>query len=354
MKSLRSGRLDKPQISNFFTPEPNKKRTTFAIVLAALLLLIGVFLHLSSGSLSISWQALMQGLDETQALVFWELRIPRVLLVVLVGASLAVAGVALQAMFRNPLAEPGLIGVSSSAALGAVFVIVAGGVLWGTVASWQIVIAALLAALAATAFIYRISTHSGKTDVALMLLAGVAINAIAAAATQFLVLISDDVQLRTVVFWMMGSFANSSDTQVLTLASLAIIISFMFWRLAHALNAFLLGEDSCLHLGFDAARLKSKILWGSSLLVAVAVASVGVIAFVGLIVPHIARLWVGSNHRYLLPVSALLGAVLMVYADWFAKTMIAPAEMPIGLFMALLGGPFFLFMLLQQRRFWSR
>lgn len=323
------------------------------VLLSSVLLVSGIYLHLTSGAIMLDWSRLFSGLDETASLVFWELRLPRLLLVLIVGVGLAVSGVVLQALFRNPLAEPGLIGVSSSAALGAVFVIVLGGAIWQSVTAWQMSLAALLMALVSTLFIYRIATRYGRTDVALMLLAGVAINAIAGALTQLLVTVSDDAQLRTVIFWMMGSFANSAKEAVWLLGIFTSLVVLFFWRLYRPLNAFLLGENECQHMGFDAKSLKWQIMWGSALIVGLAVATVGVIGFVGLIVPHISRLFVGTNHKHLLPVSALFGAILLVYADWIAKTVIEPSELPIGLFMALLGGPFFLAMLISLRRKWS-
>lgn len=329
----------------------NKLLVTF--VIAKLLLVFGLFLHLSSGELALSLTQVFGGFNEVESLVFWELRVPRLLLVIVVGGSLAVAGVALQALFRNPLAEPGLIGVSSSAALGAVLVLVLGGLIWGHVSGWQVGLAALIMAIMATLFIYRLATRLGQTDIALMLLAGVAINAIAGALTQLMIMLADDAQLRTVIFWMMGSFSNSQLDVAIILAIISTIISLLYWRLAPALNALMLGENACLHLGYDVTTLKRQIVWGSALMVGLAVASVGVIGFVGLVVPHITRLLLGANHRLLIPFSALLGATLLVYADWVAKTIIAPSEMPIGLFMALLGGPFFLVMLLQNRKQWG-
>lgn len=325
---------------------------SITVAMLLITLLIGVVLHLGSGSVNIDVDSIQQGLNPQQSLVLWELRVPRLLLVMVVGAGLAVSGVVLQAMFRNPLAEPGLIGVSSSAALGAVFVIVLGSFFWQEIHFWQLGIVAFMSAGLATLFIYSLATHFGKTDVALMLLAGVAINAVAGAATQLLISVSDDSQLRSVTFWMMGSFANVDWYAVMVVTMLTLIISLIFWRLAKPLNAFMLGENICMHMGYDPAKIKWQVMWGSALMVGGAVATVGVIGFVGLVVPHIVRLATGSDHRRLIPLSALAGAVLLVFADWIAKTMIAPSELPIGLLMALLGGPFFLIMLLQQRKGW--
>ena len=325
-------------------------KLSITFLLLTISCLIGMTLHLSSGSVTITFSSLLSGLNAQQSLVLWELRVPRLLLVMVIGAGLAVAGVALQAMFRNPLAEPGLIGVSSSAALGAVFMIVLGSYFAQEVQFWQIGLVAFLSAALATWFIYKLATHYGKTDVALMLLAGVAVNAIAGAATQLLISVSDDNQLRTVTFWMMGSFANVNWLSVMIVSAITMVISLLLWRLAKPLNAFMLGENVCLHMGYDPSRIKWQVMWGTALMVAMAVATVGVIGFVGLVVPHIVRLAIGSEHRRLIPMSALTGAVLLVYADWVAKTVIAPSELPIGLLMALLGGPFFLMMLLKQRK----
>ncbi|WP_321326290.1 iron ABC transporter permease [Thiomicrorhabdus sp.] len=340
-------------MSNLVTSK-NSPGLVVIIGLMFLALFIAASLHLFSGSLAIDFTAIKQGLNAQQSLVLWELRLPRLVLVMVVGAGLSVAGVALQALFRNPLAEPGLIGVSSSAALGAVFVIVLGSYIWQDIQFWQMGIAAFFSAVLATFFIYLIATKYGKTDVALMLLAGVAINAIAGAATQLLISVSDDNQLRSVTFWMMGSFANVDWYAVTIVSLVTIVITLLLWRLAKPLNAYMLGENICMHMGYDGKKLKWQIMWGTAFMVAIAVATVGVIGFVGLVVPHIVRLWVGSDHRRLIPLSALAGAILLVLADWVAKTLISPSELPIGLLMALLGGPFFLGMLLNQRKGWVK
>jgi len=351
---VNSQAKQKIESTSFISGLPGLVNHPFRLALfITLMLIIGLHLHLTSGSMLINWSTIFEGLNPQQQLVFWELRLPRLLLVAIVGMGLAIAGVVLQALFRNPLAEPGLIGVSSSAAFGAVFVIVLGSVVWGEVAAWQLSLAALISAVLSTVFIYKIATRYGRTDVAMMLLAGVAVNAIAGAGTQLLISISDDAQLRTVTFWMMGSFANVTWLAVTVLTVVIGVVTLWFWRLAKSLNAFMLGENISLHMGFDPKNLKWQIMWGSALMVGVAVATVGVIGFVGLIVPHIIRLLVGANHRYVIPLSALFGATLLVFADWFAKTVIAPSELPIGLFMALLGGPFFLMMLFNQRKGWQ-
>lgn len=324
-------------------------RNTRSLWILSTALLLAAGLSLQSGSVALDWQDIWTGLSERQSLVVWEIRLPRIVMAALVGAGLAVAGVSLQALFRNPLAEPGLIGVSSSAALGAVLVIVLGGVLWGEVQSWQMSLAAFVMAAAATVVIYLIATRKGHTDVALMLLAGVAINAVAGALTGLLITVSSDVQLRSVMFWMMGSFSGVSWQGVSLMGVVGLIVLARLLSLSRALNALLLGEQNCLHMGYALQSLKWQIMGLSAVLVGISVSLVGVIGFVGLMVPHMVRLWVGPDHRMLIPLSALGGAVLLVLADWLAKSVMQPAELPIGLLMALLGGPFFLMMLLKRR-----
>jgi len=325
------------------------KKGTLPVLSLVFGLLFAIGFSVQFGSVEIQLKDLLTGLSDQQSLVIWELRLPRIIMTALVGAGLAVAGVTLQALFRNPLAEPGLIGVSSSAALGAVLVIVLGGAWWGGVSSWQMSVAAFVFAMFTTVLLYLIATRRGQTDVAMMLLAGVAINAIAGALTGLLITVSSDIQLRSVIFWMMGSFANV-DWQDVAIVATVVLISLMgLWRLMKPLNAFLLGEQACLHMGYAVQPLKWWVMGLSALLVAAAVSLVGVIGFVGLVVPHMIRLWVGPDHRALIPLSALGGALLLVLADLLARSLLHPAELPIGLLMALLGGPFFLMMLLKRR-----
>ena len=322
------------------------------MIFLLVLLLILVF------GLSTFWQQLdalqvllnFGNLNETQSLILWELRLPRVIATSLVGAGLAVSGVAMQSLFRNPLAEPGLVGVSSGAALGAVLMIVAGPWFWIDVSSGWLALSAFLMAFAVTALLHVLSIHRGQTQVGFMLLAGVALNAFAAALTGLLVSVSDDQQMRSVIFWMMGSF-SSLDWQAVLWILMAILIGMVgLWRRAHHMDVFLLGESVSQQMGFDPQPFKRQMMWLSALMVGVSVALVGVIGFVGLMVPHLMRLWFGVGHRQLLLASALGGAILLTLADWFARIWIAPAELPIGLLMSLLGAPFFLMMLLHKRQ----
>ncbi len=323
---------------------------SWPLALTSVLLLLGLIVSLLLGGVSVSLLDFITGLTAQQSLILWEIRLPRLLMTAVVGAGLAVSGVALQALFRNPLAEPGLIGFSSSAAFGAVFVMVLGGALWQNVSVWQMSAAAFMAAALSTLLLHAIATRNGHTDVALMLLAGVAFNAIAGAMTQLLIAFSDDSQLRSVLFWMMGSFANLSWSSVGIVLSLVTLSLLGLWRLVKQMNAFVLGENVCLQMGYDPKWFKWQVMGFSALMVGAAVSVVGVIGFVGLVVPHIIRHWVGADHRLVLPLSAVAGALLLVMADLFARQLIYPAELPIGLLMALLGGPFFLMLLLNKRR----
>ncbi|WP_319380914.1 iron ABC transporter permease [Thiomicrorhabdus sp.] len=311
--------------------------------------LVGVsLLHLTFGA---SW--VFSGADSwspQEQLIFWEIRLPRLFTALSVGAGLGVAGVALQALFRNPLAEPGLIGVSAGSAFGAVFVMVLGSLLWHEITWWQIGAAAFVSGLLTIGVLYAIATRNGRTDVALMLLAGVAFNALFGASTQFLMTLSDALQLQTVTFWLMGSLANLSWQSVMLLMFVSLVALMGLLTQLKPMNAFVLGEETCLHMGYDPRSFKWRVMIFSALIVAGSVAAVGVIGFVGLVVPHIVRLWIGADHRAVLPVSALGGAFLLVTADLFARQLLAPVELPIGLLMAMLGGPFFLWLLLQSRR----
>lgn len=286
--------------------------------------------------------------------VILALRLPRTLLGILVGAALAAAGATLQGLFRNPLADPGLIGVSAGAALAAVAVIVLGGMGLAILPNWlspfTLPMAAFAGSLITTAVVYRLATEAGRTIVTTMLLAGIAINALVGAGIGLFIFLADDQQLRTLTFWNLGSLSGAT-WPMLGAAALLIILPLLFIpRLARGLNAFVLGESEAGHLGFNTDRIKRQVVFYVALAVGAAVAVTGVIGFIGLVVPHLVRLTIGPDHRYLLPGSMLLGASLLLAADLLARTVVAPAELPIGIITALIGGPFFLWLLLQRRR----
>lgn len=273
--------------------------------------------------------------------VLLEVRLPRVLLSVVAGAGLAVAGAAMQALFRNPLAEPGLIGVSLGAALGAVAAIVldAPGL-------WAVAASAFVGSLAATALAYRLgSRHPGVGSV---LLAGVAINAICAAVIGVFTTQANDAQLRNLTFWNMGSLAGASWGLLAWLTPWVALISALLLRDWRAMNALMLGEREAQHLGFDLKALRRRLVLLTALLVGPLVAVTGTIAFVGLVVPHLVRLMLGADHRHLLPQTLVGGAISLTLADGVARLVVIPAELPIGIITALVGGPFLLWLLVRK------
>lgn len=287
------------------------------------------------------------------ALVVVGIRLPRTLLGLLVGAALAVSGALMQGLFRNPLADPGLTGVSSGAALFAAGMIVFGERLAAGTGPLPFVTLPTLAfggALLTTFTLYRISTRAGRTSVATLLLAGVALGALAGAITGVLTFISDDRQLRDLTFWSLGSLGGATWAKTATVAPaiLPVLVAVPF--LARGLNALTLGEAEAFHLGIAVERLKRTAIFLVAVAVGASVAVSGIIGFVGIVVPHLLRLAVGPDHRVLLPASALLGGMLLVLSDMLARTLVQPAELPIGIVTAAIGAPFFLWLLLAGRR----
>ncbi|WP_422938684.1 FecCD family ABC transporter permease [Vibrio fluvialis] len=285
-------------------------------------------------------------------LVIHEIRFPRTLLCMLVGAILALCGTVMQGLFRNPLAEPGIIGVSAGASLGAALAIVLLGNL-NFYARWMnaitLPLCAFLGGALTTIVVYRLGTNKFGTSVTIMLLAGVAISAVSGAGIGYLNYVADDQMLRDLTLWSMGSFAGAN-WQSITLCGITLLgLYFYFTRRAMALNALLLGESEARHLGIPIQRLNRALIVLSAVGVGVTVSAAGMIGFVGLVVPHLGRMLVGPDHRNLLPVSALPGALLLTIADMFARVAAAPAELPIGIVTALVGAPFFLYLLFKQK-----
>lgn len=286
-------------------------------------------------------------------LVYFDIRLPRMLLGMLIGAALAVSGVVMQGLFRNPLADPGLVGVSAGASLGAVSVIVLGGTallpLVSAMGIYALQLFAFAGGLATTLVLYRVATRSGHTEVATMLLAGIAIAALAGALMGVLIYLSSDSQLRDFTFWSLGSLAGSNWTKVFASGPIiAIALAGCLW-LSRGLNALTLGEATANHLGVPVQRLKHIAIVGVVAATGASVAVSGGIGFVGIVVPHLLRLVIGPDHKYLLPASALLGASFLLVADALSRTIVAPAELPIGIITAAVGGPFFLWILLRKR-----
>ncbi|QIL91354.1 FecCD family ABC transporter permease [Microbulbifer harenosus] len=334
------------------------------------LLLLGSCVSLAVGAMTIGWRDVLAGLihwswpgfleldvPEQYALVLGEIRLPRLVMGLMVGGTLGLCGAVMQGLFRNPLADPGIIGVSAGAGVGAAFVLVfASGAALTTFAGgifkdlqWFLLpLAASLGGALSTWLVYRLGDR-GKS-VVMMLLAGVAINALAGAAIGLLNYVADDRALRDITLWQMGTLGGATWGTVAVSALVLMIGGALLWRRAPALNALLLGESEARHLGVDVVRLKQLMIVLTAIAMGAAVSAAGMIGFIGLVVPHTIRLLRGPDHRYLLPYSVLAGGLLLVLADTVARTLVAPAEMPVGIITALLGAPFFIYLLWQQRQ----
>ncbi len=292
--------------------------------------------------------------DAQYEAVLMIVRLPRLLLGILVGAALGASGAAIQGIFRNPLAEPGLIGISAGASLvSAIIIALEIGLLSSLsqlLGQYLLVIGAFAGAGTAAMLVYQLSKSDGRPNVATMLLAGIAINALAGAITGLITYMSNEQQLRTITFWMLGSLAGAS-WEILGCVAPFILIPLILLPLqGKKLNAFVLGESQADQLGIRTARVKTTIVLLSTMAVGSAVAVSGIIGFVGLLVPHTIRLLGGVDNRYVLPASALLGALVLTLADMIARVVVAPLELPIGVVTALLGTPVFLYILIKDKK----
>ena len=290
--------------------------------------------------------------------VFLQLRLPRVLLCAITGAILAVSGVLMQGLFRNPIVEPGLVGTSAGAAFGASIVFVLAAKFSPEFKSFMgpllLPLAAFAGALLATYLVYSLARNAKRISIMSLLLIGIAINAVCLSGTGFMSYIARDPQARSITFWNLGTFSGASWQQVIIVGSVATVIFILSLRYSKQLNALLLGEEEATYLGVDPDKLKRRIMLLNTAMVSVATAFVGVISFMGLIVPHVLRLLIGSDNKRLLPASMLLGAALLTLADMCARLLLAPAELPIGIITSLVGAPIFIillkkFNLLQQK-----
>lgn len=286
-------------------------------------------------------------------LVINEIRLPRTILCMFIGAILAICGVVMQGLFRNPLAEPGIIGVSAGAALGGAFAIVMFADFSQNYPQLMNLAAlplfAFLGGSLTTILVYKLGTNKFGTSVTIMLLAGVAISALSGAAIGYMNFVADDQMLRDLSLWSMGSLAGAKWSGIGLAAVTLAALLFWFQKKAMALNAFLLGESEARHLGIPVQRLKRQLILLSAVGVGVTVSICGAIGFIGLVIPHLGRMLAGPDHRTLLPISALLGALLLTAADMFARVAVAPAELPVGIVTAIIGAPFFIYLLFQQK-----
>lgn len=331
---------------------------------AALLLVACIVVAAGTGAFAISptqllrvlWSLASGAADPSpEYLVFVNIRLPRLLLGVAAGAGLGMAGTLMQGMFRNPLADPGLIGISSGAALAAGMTIVLGAwllpMLPRTLGSWSLVTMAFAGGFLVTLLIYGLSQSEGGTRMALMLLAGIAVNALAGAGLGFLSVIATDEQLRSLQFWLLGSLGGARWSAVLLVAAIVLAACCAALTLAAPLNAIALGESQAQLLGVDVERTKRRAILVTAVAVGSVTATTGVIGFIGLIAPHWVRMVAGPDHRTVLPASGLAGASLVLAADAVARTAMAPSELPLGVLTAVIGVPMFLIML---RRFRGR
>lgn len=335
------------------------RRVGFAGVLLVLLV-SGVILSAVIGQLPVSAAEVLGSLlravgipnawapdDPIVESTLWVVRFPRIAMALAVGAALAIAGAVMQAIFGNPLAEPGVVGVSSGGALGAALAIVLGVSAFG---SGSIAVFAFAGALLATLLVYFVSRANGRTEVVTLLLTGIAVNAFAGAGLAFLLFVADAGGREQIVFWQLGSLGGSRWPEVAVVAVVLVLGSAAAFLLGRRYDLLALGERNARHLGVNVEALRVVSIVVVALLTGAAVAFTGIISFVGLVVPHVMRMVLGPAHRGLVVASALGGGVLMVYSDLIARSVVAGADLPIGLLTSLVGGPFFFFLLYRQRK----
>ena len=342
-------------------PAHTPHRLVFAALLGALLA-VGA-LAASIGTVGVPYLDTMRiiaartlgltvDLPSPAAEIVWGIRLPRVLVAGLVGAALSTSGAAMQGLFKNPLASPGLAGVSSGASLGAVVAMFLG---WHFLHIWLVPAAAFAGALFAAAIVYLLATRGGRTDMATLLLAGIAVSAFFSAVIAILYHFVEDGLLRQIVYWLMGNLTGRRWDHVAAVVPFVTVGSVALWYFAGDLNALMAGEDEARSMGVPVERSKAGVLALVSLTTGAAISVSGMIGFVGLITPHIVRLLVGPDHRRLLPASALAGASFLILSDLIARTIFSPVELRTGIVTAIFGVPFFLYLLARRRNLvrWS-
>jgi iron complex transport system permease protein len=357
MNSVAVGQTEQPKQTLRQARTGRMQRTTIFSVLIVLVVSSCV-LGIGRGALSISPSEILSILarrlgfaigpqpDEQKEAVLWSIRLPRVTLSLLVGAALGISGAALQGVFRNPLADPGLIGVSSGAALGAVAAIVSGLSVFGL---WTLPIAAFSGALLVSLLVFKFAHRNGRVEVVTLVLCGVAVNALAGAGIGLLTSIANDAELRDISFWQLGSVGGASWPFVAACAPFVLLAVVFLPVKARQLDLLVLGEREAKHLGVNIDRVRLVVIGLAALATGASVAVAGILGFVGLVVPHLIRLIAGPSHRTLLPASALGGAGVLTFADLFARTAAAPRELPLGVMTALIGAPMFLWLIRTSR-----
>lgn len=319
------------------------------LLLMALLLVALTLYATTLGAMRLPLVNLLPSGDEILRHIWLTIRLPRVLLALLVGAALALSGCVMQGLFRNPLADPGLLGISSGAALAVACWLVLPLSVPALLALYMPMLAAFIGSLTVMVAIFILS-RAGDGSLSRLLLVGIAINALSGALVGVLAWLSNDAQLRQLSLWGMGSLGQAEWPTLLVAASLIIPASIAVWRMATRLNLLQLGDEEAHYLGVNVRAIQRLLLLCSAVLVAAAVAISGVIGFIGLVVPHLMRMWLGADHRGLIPGSLLAGAILLLIADTLARTVAAPAEMPVGLLTSLLGAPWFLWLIFRREK----
>ncbi len=343
-------------------PNNVKSRASFARQLHILLglgLLVTCLFSLTTGPTGVSLLEVLPKLlsrtplSKLEQVVLFDIRLPRLALGIAIGAALAVSGAVMQGLFRNPLADPGIVGVSSGAGLGAILAIVLGGLLPASFLAifgqYLVAVSAFLGGWLSTIILYKVATRSGRTSIATMLLAGIAMGALAGAVSGIMTYIATDDQLRDMTFWGMGSLAGANWTKVMAAFPIILACLGTSFCLGRGLNAIALGEATAGHIGIRVQRMKNIAILCVAGATGASVAVSGGIGFIGIVAPHLLRLMSGPDHRTLLINSALLGAILLILADTISRQIVAPAELPIGIITAVLGAPIFLWILLRQR-----
>ncbi|MGW1312686.1 FecCD family ABC transporter permease [Streptomyces californicus] len=340
-------------------PAASRRSRTFLLTLGlTVALVVGCLLSAAIGAYNIPLGDVLasvqhriglggQALDRVGESVLWNVRLPRVVLALLVGASLGCAGALMQGVFGNPLAEPGVIGISAGAAVGAVASIALGLSFFG---NWTITVCAFVAGLATVLLVYALSRSGGRTEVVTLILTGIAVNAFAGALIGLFIFFADNAQITQITFWQLGSLSQATWPKVLAVLPCAVAGLLIAPFYARKLDLLALGERPARHLGVDVERLRIVLVLVVALLTAAAVAVAGIISFIGLLVPHLLRMANGPGHRFLVPASALGGGVILVAGDLAARTVAAPAELPLGVLTALFGSPFFFWLLRRTRR----
>ncbi|WP_224763517.1 MULTISPECIES: iron ABC transporter permease [unclassified Salinibacterium] len=336
------------------------RRRTIVGISIAVLLVVSILVSAVVGQFSVSITEVLGSLlraigidnawaptDPTAEAALWVIRFPRIVMAMAVGAALAVAGAVMQAVFGNPLAEPGVVGVSSGAALGAALAIVLGLTAYG---DWGIAILAFAGGLGATLLVYGVSRANGRTEVVTLLLTGIAVNAFGGAGLAFLLFVAGSASREQIVFWQLGTLSGSMWHETVIVVVIAVLGTVIALFLSRQYDILSLGERNARHLGIDVESLRLWSVVLVALLTGIGVAFVGIISFVGLVIPHLVRMLLGPSHRALILASAFGGALLMVLADLLARTIVPAAELPIGLLTSLVGGPFFFALLWRQRK----